>query len=1027
MTQLIQVAQRILSMSGAAQQKAVEKMRASGMDAWSFPIPQGVVEPRCAKLTPAQQEMYATQKALPQDPRFHLYGAYRVQEGFDLEALRQALEVLMARHGALRTRFVHQNGELVQEMVSRESVDLGKKIHWHEGPAAIESWIEEGVAEPLPLDQAGLWRVRCRRDEEGVVVLAVFHHLICDAWSMGQLVRELGGLLQGGSPSPTPATHFVDYAAWRELWFGAQDPKADQEYWKRYLGSAQLGWRHEQGESAEARRFGQGRKLSQTWSQRQSDALHEAAKRWETTPFLLLLAGFYQVLDAMDPATPWVVASTVADRPCADVEQSLGYFVKTLLTRSPRGESPEQRLRALQQDWASAQAHDLSLGRVLKTLRDSSSERAKSPAILFVLHNTPKGGGEQQTWKPLSIPGNAGRAFARFAWSIRVDASAGAPVQVSCEYDQGLFAQSDLEVAMEALKSFMDAWLSGDDGICFDASSLENLKRRLASLGEAPLGVPEGPSPSIAPQAHPTPSAIEATLCQIWSQVLGKEQVLSTDNFFALGGDSISSLQVVSRALRQGWWVSAQDLASTANLAELAQRVRKATLAKLAPGTLHWTEEPRLSAAQRWFFALGLNEPEYFNQSYLLVTRKGLDMKTIMSSLSALVQRHEALRMRFVQSPEGQWQARPCPLQSDDMVDFLSARVQHIDQSKKSEREAEEELLEQSHAAMRGHSFDDGGLFQVQYFDRGFRQEGRLLVVLHHLIVDGVSWRLLLSQWDALVAGHSLDDTLASPFALGDDEKTCDQGPQATPLVPDQEVISNKTEQAQGALAQCRRVFDTATMTATTVKERSHALLSAWVQAVAEQQEAGRVVVDLESHGRETPEAALCVGWLTQRHSVVFEKPGDAAHNLARLQDEGPAKTLWHRVQLCFNDHGHARVDLDQVSKPDASDEQSRGLWARPLRLGSEEVAPPRAPEDRRAYPWTLNCYHDDQGLHAHWLYDPRLHAASTIQGILDRVAELLQERSSDASAAASQNQRSPVAMEQDATEMNDILEALNQ
>lgn len=1017
MTQLIQVAQRILSMSGSAQQKAIETMRASGMDAWSFPIPQGAGEPRSAKLTPAQQEMYATQRALPQDPRFHLYGAYRVQQGFDLEALRQAMGVLMTRHGALRTRFVHQNGELVQEMVTLEQVDLENKVHWHEGPADLDAWIENGVAESFPLEHGGLWRVRCRRDDEGVVVLAVFHHLICDAWSMGQLVRELGGLLQGAPASPAPSTHFVDYAAWRDLWFGAQEPNAAQDYWRSYLGSAQLGWRRGQSESGQARRFGQGKKFSQQWSQAQSDALHQAARRWETTPFLLLLAGFYQVLDAMESRAPWVVASTVADRPCAGVEQSLGYFVKTLITRTPHGKNAEQRLRALQQDWASAQAHDLSLGRVLKILRSSSTEQAKSPAILFVLHNTPKSGGQQQTWSPLASQGNAGRAFARFAWSIRVDATPGAPVQVSCEYDQDLLGHADLDAAMRALESHMQAWLLGAGDLSLDSTALVGLKRGLASLEE---GGPRA-TPAASASFAEAPSAVEATLCQIWAQVLGKEQVRVSDNFFALGGDSISSLQVVSRALRHGWWVSAQDLASTSNLAELAQRVRKATLAKFAGGTLHWTEKPRLSAAQRWFFALGLKEPEYFNQSYLLVTRKGLDMKTLMSSLSTLVQRHEALRMRFVQSAQGHWQAHPCALDSEDMVDFLSARVHHVDQSKRSESEAEQELFQKSQAAMRGHSFDEGGLFQVQYFDRGFRHEGRLLVVLHHLIVDGVSWRLLLSQWDALVAGQPLDNTLVSPFSLGHAKIHEVLGPQVTPLVPDGD------EPSQGVLAQCRRVLDSAGMTASTVKERSHSLLSAWVQAVAEQQKVAHLVVDLESHGRDEPEAALCVGWLTQRHSVVFEKPQDAAHNLSQIREGCPGDALWQGVQLCFNDHGHARVDLDQGSKFDPLAEQSQGLWARPLRLGAEEVAPPRAPEDRRAYPWTLNCYHDDQGLHVHWLYDPRLHRASTIEGLLDRVAALVQDKSIDSPATAKQDQGGLAVGEQNSTEMNDILEALNQ
>lgn len=1005
MNDLSQVAQRILNMQGPAQVQAINKMRAAGMKAWSFPIPAGRCEPRCAKLTPSQQEMFATQVADPTDPRFHLYGAYELNGPVDLEGLRLAMAALVQRHGALRTRFVQTSQGPVQEMLPADAIDLRDQVSWSQehAPQDRSAWLQRQVVAPFSLEQGGLWRVRLCRHGSGVVVLAMFHHLIMDAWSMAQLVRELGLVLgSSGTPSLPAATHFVDYAAWRTLWTSDQDEKAP-DFWRNYLQKAKWGWRRTS--LAQGRRWGQGQKVSQSWSPALSAALHQSAQRLETTPFLLLLTGFYSLLDRLEPSAPWVVASTVADRPCVSVESSLGYFVKTVLTKSPDGEHWSQRLSKLQADWAEIQTQSsLPLGRILKALRADDAAADLHPAILFVLHNTPKVSSQSQGWRALST----GRAFARFPLSLRVDATAYAPVRVSCEYDRERFVAEDIEALMAAFQGQLAQWLLPEQ-----ASSVElpqgvaSALRELADRGEDNV---VGEAIKELPRAGT--SLIEGKLAEIWSAVLGIAQVRPNDNFFALGGDSISSLQVVSRALRQGWRIKAQDLAQAPSLSALAVRVQDATLAKLGPRELRWTCNPRLSAAQRWFFGLKLRRPEYFNQSQLLVTRPGVDMKTLVTTLSQLVLCHEALRMRFVYEAQ-RWQAKPCELSADTLIDFVTQRLELVDQSKQSSAEAAQEIFERSVEAMQGHELDRGGLFRVQFFDRGFGQPGRLLVVLHHLIVDGVSWRLLLSQWDELVADLEKEAPSLvqhpSPFALEEMPDLLPDG-QAPALVAEPE--------ANGpvALAQCTCTLALSGMTESTVQGRSHALLDAWVQSVAGQQQASRVVVDIESHGRDNEQHALCVGWMTQRQSLVFDTPSDSSTNRVVIRQAQQDPCLFEQVSLCFNDHGQARVDLD-----DAEGAGSRGLWARPLTVGQERVAPARAPEDRRPYAWTLNCYHRQDALHIHWLYDPRLHQASTIEAMLNAMKETLQS----CSPAVSESQSPEFPGMQD-EELQSILEALN-
>lgn len=1005
MTQMKQVAERILGMQGQMQAQAIAKMRDAGMGPWDFPVLAASQGVRAAPLTPAQQEMYATQSAAPKDARFHLYSTYVLTQGFEMQELRKAMALLVERHGALRTRFVHHSGSLVQEMV--ETVDLDRKVGWNTQDISREVWIQGCIQAPLNLEDAGLWRIECKREDQAVLVTVVFHHLIMDAWSMGQLASELAALMESPKNRPLASTqppHFVDYAAWAALWKQPGREAKQERFWRSYLEGAHLGWKRE-GRDA-SRLWGQGKKFTAHWPQELSEALHQRAKELGCTAFLLLLNGFYALLDRIDASGAWAVASTRAHRPAACLESSVGYFVKTALTRTPQGTSLDQRLQNLGLDWQQLTEHeDLSFGRMLK-LR---SEAGKLPSILFVQHNTPAPRDGQAKVQAIST----GRSFARFAWSLRLDAKPGAPVQIRCEYDSLSLSEPLLREAMQAYEQQMRAWLV--DG-CGELSSADQTHQLLADELRA-LDQDLPVSESKAEDEHRPVSShhgeIEARLCEIWAGVLGKDRVLPSDNFFALGGDSISSLQVVSRALRQGWEIKAQDLVNTSTLAQLATRVRAAASQRVGTRALQWTKNPALSPAQRWFFELGLANPGYFNQSQFLVTRAGLDMKTIVSSLSQLLVAHEALRVGFVQQ-DGQWVPRPSEVSAQSLIDFLTPRVHYVPQAKLSAQAANEEVLARSHAAMRAHDLASGGLFQVIFFDRGFGQEGRLLVVLHHLITDGVSWRLLLSQWEELASGQAALPLQPSPFAV-----PTRSTPNGSMRAPDLRVDSGLAQSSGDLVAQRVLQLDAGYLPGQAVKSRSKSLLCAWVQAVAEQQAVDRVVVDIESHGREEEAAALCVGWMTERQSFVFNDARQAGAGGGAVDLDAMGEPCWSNVSLCFNDHGQVRVDLSGQE-----DAPGQGLWARPLRAGTEAIAPSRDPQDRRPYRWTLNCYHRNEQVHLHWIFAPRQHRACTIDGIFARMKALLIQDREPVQAPEAPLSDSEQELGQD---MASILEALNQ
>ncbi|MVV47311.1 amino acid adenylation domain-containing protein [Pseudomonas sp. PB120] len=251
------------------------------------------------------------------------------------------------------------------------------------------------------------------------------------------------------------------------------------------------------------------------------------------------------------------------------------------------------------------------------------------------------------------------------------------------------------------------------------------------------------PTAPVSQRAFEAPrSEHEQVLAQIWQDVLGVEQVGRLDNFFELGGDSIISIQVVSRARRAGLSLQPRDLFQQPTLQALAAVVKEQA-APLAPqGPVDGVQT--LTPIQRWFFDEPIAQRAHWNQAVLLVPRETLELPRLQAALQRLLKQHDALRLRFSQV-DGRWSARYVGADSADVIDMLwTARV------------ASDASLESvCDEAQRSLSLQDGPLLRVALIAQADGSQ-RLLLVIHHLAVDGVSWRVLLEDLQAAYQGQEL-------------------------------------------------------------------------------------------------------------------------------------------------------------------------------------------------------------------------------------------------------------------------------
>uniref|UniRef100_UPI0025EDDE3D non-ribosomal peptide synthetase n=1 Tax=uncultured Pseudomonas sp. TaxID=114707 RepID=UPI0025EDDE3D len=238
------------------------------------------------------------------------------------------------------------------------------------------------------------------------------------------------------------------------------------------------------------------------------------------------------------------------------------------------------------------------------------------------------------------------------------------------------------------------------------------------------------PDASVAQVAYQPPgNDRERCLAQIWADVLKLERVGVADNFFELGGDSITSIQVVSRARQAGLRFTAKHLfqhQTIASLACVAVQDDAASPAAQAP-----VGQALLLPVQQAFFEQDMPQRQRWNQSLLLRPATALDARCLEAALQALVARHDSLRMAF-ECHDGQWQAH----YRDSAAQPLTWHMQVADD------EILEVLCDEAQGSL---DLRDGPLLRALLADLADGSQ-RLLLVVHHLVVDGVSWRILLED-----------------------------------------------------------------------------------------------------------------------------------------------------------------------------------------------------------------------------------------------------------------------------------------
>ncbi len=889
-------------------------------------------------LSPVQQGLLFHSLHAPES------GAYVVQvsvgfgAAFDVAAFERSWQQMAERHPVLRTAFAWLELDEPLQAVHAHLPLRWERQDWRGLPAAeqdarLAEYLRADRLRGFDLTTPPLMRLamfRLGAGDAGWRFVWSHHHAILDGWSMPILLHELFACYAAerqGETARLPAVRpYRDYIAWlRE-----QDLAEAEAFWRAEMAGFTTptplpGSPSAAADSAGDDRPHQRRRLILPAAA--SEALGAFARHHQLTLNTLMQGAWALLLARHSGEEEVVFGGVTAGRgaPLPGIESMVGLFSNTLpvRVRVPGAASLIPWLQRLQERQAAARQFEYT---PLSRVQAWSPVPAGTPLFdtILTFENYPLDDAVQhQAGTALAAGGVEGAEQSHYPLGLIV--IPGAELSLRLLYEEARFPESGFasgERLLEQLASLLTGMLAepADQLTVADLPVLTPAERAelLGRVGDrtkvrtaAPQSPAAGKPQYVAPRDH-----TEELLAEVWLQVLGGRhsggRIGVHDSFFQLGGDSILSLQVVSRAARAGLRITPRQLLESQTIARLAPLAVPLGLQRDAVAS---SRPAPLLPIQERFFAAAVPHPEHYNQSLLLASgesvRGALSPHLLRQAIGHLWAHHGALRLRFLPPAAEQPQSRTWRQVSAPPVGappFL-----HIDLSALPEAARPQALAASADLLQASLDLAQGPILRAAFFgsDSGDPRQDRLLLIVHHLAVDGVSWRILAQDLEEVYRqlergaavelpppatsfqhwAERLHEHAQTPAALAEAAWWLEQPLPDRPLP-----LDFPREDGQGAptIASLRSVEIqlTAEETRALLEDAPRAyrtqvndlLLTALVEAFAPWTGSRRLLLDLEGHGREnlfedgetTGEIDLSrtVGWFTSIFPVPLDLTG---------------------------------------------------------------------------------------------------------------------------------------------------------
>jgi thioesterase domain-containing protein len=525
----------------------------------------------------AQQRLWFLDQLQGKSSSYNVHLGLWLRGPLDLDSLRASLQEIVNRHDSLRTAFKLERGELRQMVERRLTVNLQLDDVTHlqeQEEAYAEAYRLAGreVEAPFDLREAPLFRTRVIRvTATDHVLLCTMHHIVTDWWSIQILARQLAAVysaFSAGKPSPLSdlPIGYGDYSEWQRQWLGTELVQQQLTYWKNRLENAPPVLELPKDGPRPPEQTFQGASQLVRLADQVITGVKQLAARWQTTPFILLLAAFKILLYRYSGQPDLLVGVPVAGRNRLETEGLIGFLVNTLVLRddlsgNPRFPDLVAQMRETMLD-AFANA-DVPFEKVVEVL---NPERHLSYNPIFqVMFSVIKSAVRSHTFGKLTaFPYVVTPTTSTFDLSATLIEGVDGQWWVQIDHNTDLFHSKRVGRMLEDYIAVLQG-IVGDpearildlppagtdwDGIArmslpvsvvrssIGASKSTGKQKRLSSS----LPTKPGRCEEITPE--------QKLLLRIWKEVLGVPEIGAHDNFFDLGGHSLLAARLIAEIER---------------------------------------------------------------------------------------------------------------------------------------------------------------------------------------------------------------------------------------------------------------------------------------------------------------------------------------------------------------------------------------------------------------------------------------------------------------------------------------------
>ncbi|MFI6641776.1 amino acid adenylation domain-containing protein [Streptomyces sp. NPDC050504] len=677
--------------------------------------------------------------------------ALDLRRDLDVAGLRAAVAGVLGRHDNLRASFRNRkSGEPVQAILRDADPDWSEADISHLAGGArdkeLQRLLDDDRTRRFDLTRPPLRFSLVKLADEEYRFVFTAHHILLDGWSMPLVLGELMALYGNGGDTAAlpPVIPYKDYLGW----LAGQDRAGAEAAWKRALDGSvpTLVAGADAGASLPVT-------LIEDVPGELSAALVERARSLGLTLNSVVQTAWGLVLGSLTGRGDVLFGETVSGRPpeLPGVEKMVGLFINTLPVRLriDPALSLRDQVRGLQDQQADLLAHKhLGLAEIQQALGsgplfDAITIFANYPIDTDTLQDSAEG-----------IGAVAASTVDATHYALNLEGTVrGERMTVRLDHRSDLFVEGAGREVLDRLLLVLGVFATEPDRSVgslelFTAQDRDRLvvpRAATAQAAGAPGGAAAAPAPGSADETAPAADEArdearderEALLCRLFAEVLGVESIAPHDNFFERGGDSITSIQLAHRARKEGVALSLREIFEHRTVARLAALAGSAAAQAPAAGD-DGTGTVALTPIMHWQQEQG-GPVDAFNQTMTVPVPAGLEESQVRAAVQALLDHHDALRARLGTASGGGWElsvAARGTVRAEDCV----RRAEAVDEA------AADALVR---AAVERLAPREGRMVQAVWFDAGADAEGHLALVVHHLVVDGVSWRILLPDLEA--------------------------------------------------------------------------------------------------------------------------------------------------------------------------------------------------------------------------------------------------------------------------------------